>query len=759
MDNIENRSQKSLMNILYFAFIFSALYIFALSIKLNLNIFLQVIIILILGGMVKFFILNPLILYIIAVCTFIGSIIINHYVTPIIFVFIERAYLFLSNIINNIRGLENIAPENILPFWSILVIILSIFTAFIIFKNKSILFLIPIYIPIFLFYWYIFLDQAYIMIALFLACFLLLYGLKKYNSAKVASESNQNFFNTIYNPWIRTVSTYVLLIVLISLIVPKGLNYIQWGWLQNKVYSTFPFVEDLRSYDTYTRGKANTALFNFSSTGYQGDPTRLGGPVILSPKRIMTVLTKEPTYLRGNIKQIYTGNIWESVNGQSNNYPLMQDFSGLSQEEKGLYYEIDNILVTYHDFSSSTFFSPYKPLAINLNQDSWIIVGQDDLLTSSTGIFDNESYNISIARPLPYGKIIATGIDKRINEINDLDVYLQIPTDKITERTKLLVSDIVQGLDSDFEKAKAIESFLRENYNYNLEVDEIPEGREFIDYFLFDERQGYCTYYATTMAIMLRLEGIPSRYVEGYLAKDMIKPNIYEVKQENAHAWVEAFIEPVGWMTFEATPAYSIQSRLEGYQFNDAEIENDILKTDREPRTPRTDIDKEEIEDLLDIGIGDNNINTENENKTTNSYKDIIPIVILALLLILPIRLLIGLFKYYIKENKSKNLSSNKRIIYLYQEIINLTSLLGYPQNKGETHYEYSRRIAYKFYDHNKKGIVEITDIFVRSKYSSILATDEDVQDLEKYRDTLERRLRNYLGIRKYYYKRYLEKG
>ena len=65
------------------------------------------------------------------------------------------------------------------------------------------------------------------------------------------------------------------------------------------------------------------------------------------------------------------------------------------------------------------------------------------------------------------------------------------------------------------------------------------------------------------MAIMLRLEDIPSRYVEGYLARNQVDKNRYEVRQRNAHAWVEAFIEPIGWVTFEPTPAYPLTNGLE----------------------------------------------------------------------------------------------------------------------------------------------------------------------------------------------------
>lgn len=145
---------------------------------------------------------------------------------------------------------------------------------------------------------------------------------------------------------------------------------------------------------------------------------------------------------------------------------------------------------------------------------------------------------------------ISLGIQHRKENIDNLSNYLQIPEDRITDATKKLVKDIVKNRKTDLEKALAIEEYLRNNYNYSLDVEIVPENREFIDYFLFESQEGYCTYYATAMAIMLRIEGIPTRYIEGYLAQDLIREGIYEVKHRNAHTWVEAFIEPVGWMTF-----------------------------------------------------------------------------------------------------------------------------------------------------------------------------------------------------------------
>lgn len=87
-------------------------------------------------------------------------------------------------------------------------------------------------------------------------------------------------------------------------------------------------------------------------------------------------------------------------------------------------------------------------------------------------------------------------------------------------------------------KAKAIEKYLRENYKYTLTPSEVPEGAEFVDYFLFEVKEGYCTYFATAMSVLLRASDIPCRYVEGFLAKHE-NSFIRNVRGTDAHAWVE----------------------------------------------------------------------------------------------------------------------------------------------------------------------------------------------------------------------------
>jgi transglutaminase-like putative cysteine protease len=752
MDRSSEKNNHLIFYIVYLLFVFSLSYLFSLAIGLDASFSTKVFIVIIESMIVKFFLFTPLILYAIMAVGFLTAILVNNYINPFLPPFIERTILLFDNIIGNLKGEERIAANNTLIFWLIIIAIVTLFTAVIIFKNKKIYTILPVYLSFFLYYWYNFLDQAYVMIFIFLLSYLILLGVKNFNKEKETVHENIKIsLDRLHSAWIQTVLTYSMLIVFIALLLPKGYNYIQWPWLQQKVYNTFPIVEKLRSYNTFSRGIAEAKIFDFSITGYQNEPSRLGGPVSLSNKKIMTLYTDEPTYLRGNIKQVYKGNYWDIVSESSKSYRLREDFSNISKEDKKLFYKEISLAITNHDFASKTIFSPYMPTSVDFSGNHWVEVNNDYLMTLSKGIYNNESYFIKALKPLPYGILKSLEISRKIEDIPNLELYLQLPEDKISQRTRSLASEIVENIEDDFDKAVAIEAYLRNNYKYNLNVNHIPDNYEFVDYFLFEEKEGYCTYYATAMAVMLRLEGIPCRYVEGYLAKDAVKKGVYEIKHENAHAWVEAYIEPVGWMIFEPTPAYDVENRMENYQKsvistneNEQANQNNDVNLPGRPRNFLNNVSDD------DLSIWEPGSYAPGDNVSSSLTRNIIYIIIIALLSIVPIRLIYNLIKFLYNEKRMNSLSNKKKFIYLYKQILFLTELLGYPQHPGETHYEYSKRVAYKFYNRDSKGIKEITDIFVKSKYSSYVTTNEDIDEILTYRKILTHRLKNHLGILKY---------
>ena len=103
-------------------------------------------------------------------------------------------------------------------------------------------------------------------------------------------------------------------------------------------------------------------------------------------------------------------------------------------------------------------------------------------------------------------------------------------------------------------KGRKIESFLRENYSYSLEIPKAGEGSA-LGNFLFQSKRGNCEYFASAMCVLLRTLRIPSRVVTGFLAHEWNRRgNYYLVRMKDSHAWVEANINGVGWISFDPTP-------------------------------------------------------------------------------------------------------------------------------------------------------------------------------------------------------------
>lgn len=135
--------------------------------------------------------------------------------------------------------------------------------------------------------------------------------------------------------------------------------------------------------------------------------------------------------------------------------------------------------------------------------------------------------------------------------------YLQLPVN-LPDRVRVLAHELTKNANSDYEKAIAIEQYLKNNYKYTLTPGDVPKGYDFVDYFLFESKEGYCTYYATAMTILLRCVGVPTRYVEGFVVKDENYQGggRFDVPGSNAHAWPEVYLEGLGFVEFEPTASF-----------------------------------------------------------------------------------------------------------------------------------------------------------------------------------------------------------
>lgn len=142
--------------------------------------------------------------------------------------------------------------------------------------------------------------------------------------------------------------------------------------------------------------------------------------------------------------------------------------------------------------------------------------------------------------------------------------YLTLP-ETIPQRVLELAAKLTADVTNPYDKAKAIEAHLR-TYPYSLDVSAPPADMDVADYFLFDLKTGYCDYYATSMIVLARMVGLPSRLVIGY-SSGVYNPFTaeYIVRELNAHSWVEIYFTGFGWVEFEPTanqPAITLPETL-----------------------------------------------------------------------------------------------------------------------------------------------------------------------------------------------------
>ena len=307
--------------------------------------------------------------------------------------------------------------------------------------------------------------------------------------------------------------------------------------------------------------------FSLSATGWQPlGPDRLGGPVSPTDEPVMQVYTSGRTLLRGTIKNTYNGRAWSDTTDQRRYLFVNPRFTELKrdlfdqmrpqQELRDSVLVTEPMIVSMRAPSASTlyitqrftspagegivaYFSPSTELFATRSLES----GSRYTFTGSrlTGASEGARRAVLSCQSThdPYWETVKAR-------------YLALP-EGIDDQVRFLAQQVVQRAENDFDRAAALCTFLQRNYPYTLAQNIPPENRDFVSWFLLDEQQGYCTSFASALAVMGRAVGLPTRYVEGYAAEPDTD-SIARVTQENAHAWTEIYFNGFGWLPFDPTP-------------------------------------------------------------------------------------------------------------------------------------------------------------------------------------------------------------
>ena len=191
--------------------------------------------------------------------------------------------------------------------------------------------------------------------------------------------------------------------------------------------------------------------------------------------------------------------------------------------------------------------------------NSFSAIRRTYLLRDSTDTLLNPFHNymgfryagVSLLPPMNAAKLRAASTEYSSDIAS---TYLQLPLE-LDPRIPELARQITRNAKTPFDKALAIENYLRSNFTYTLNLTGKP-GDDPLAHFLFETRAGHCEYFASAMTILLRTLGVPSREVNGFLPGEYNDlGGDYIVRASDAHSWVEVYFPGTDWQTFDPTPA------------------------------------------------------------------------------------------------------------------------------------------------------------------------------------------------------------
>lgn len=571
-----------------------------------------------------------------------------------------------------------------------------------------------------------------------------------------------------------------LLISVLSIWLPSKQEPMQWPSVKNVYYSVKDQIEIWLIDLDYYFGNMES---EFRVSGYSDESGDLGssGKLVNDKKVALKVSGMEEdssVYLIGSISNVYTGNSWDKSSSVyligEKEYLLdySEMFYALARQdldvlESNEFLQKRLIEINYNKIKTKTFFYPlkisrynflskYKKLSAeaaqitfgkargkgtsyqstffemnlegtafvqmlrdadtfsyenenNINPDSisWLNDNVIDLKNSYYPLTDKEVYEALRQR----AKLIQSN-------------YTALP-EELPNRVKELALEITADYDTTYDKLKAIETFLH-SYTYTLEPGQLPEGEDFTDYFLFESKKGYCTSFATSMAVLGRCIGIPTRYVEGYVADfdDKEKDGTYAVRTNQAHAWAEAYIEGIGWIPFEATASF--------YNARYAEWKG---STDTDSVKPAPVIPYNYYATMGLTYKPEGVINkSKSQEKNDDSKNDLNEIIIIAGAIA---SILLSGFAYYfmLKYRYKKCFCTadyNKKMYMLFLRILKLLKREGFDLGQQETILMLSNRVKDQF-RFEQITFYNVANIYMRYRYAGTDTTKEELERVSIY--------------------------
>ena len=445
-----------------------------------------------------------------------------------------------------------------------------------------------------------------------------------------------------------------------------------------------------------------SAIVGFSESG------KISGDVNAVPKQVMEVAHNPGAgaviYLAGKVFDTFDGREWTAKNNYDADERTLDSletlyairaYDGAHPED---YMKTVTIAVRFLRFRTKYMFVPLKTLGRTLESEKLVSYEQGGNLLFSKTAGHKTSYNIRYYR-LNEGHTVfeefleAEHADKedvwnRVAEnrysFEELLAYRNriyeyyLPETAVSSEMQAYLQNITADAESDFGKLKAIEKHLQElaySDSPGALSEEIASAGEYLDYFIFENPYGYCSYFSTAFVLMARAMGIPARHVQGYRIP-VGQLGTTTVTSDMAHAWPEAYLEGVGWIAFEPTPGYKSVASWKTY----AQKQEEKAKAEAVQGTASSAKKPE-------ITPGNPQKEEEEQGQKVRWYMIVVPVALGGLFFIIAV-----LVDNRLRRKRYEAMDDTGKLRYLCKKNIYLLRMLGLAMFPGETLSEFRIR-------------------------------------------------------------------
>jgi len=445
--------------------------------------------------------------------------------------------------------------------------------------------------------------------------------------------------------------------------------------------------------------------------GYGTNDERLGGSFVADDTLVFQVVSPRQQYWRVETKDIYTSKGWKSSSDEDDEQVFNAGEAIEHSINIGPADAIETVDVT--NLSTHSFLlQPYGVIQYDLEGNQTRI----NRINEKMRVTDlMENYSIEYSEPTyNYTELRAS----KVAPAPEMENYLELPK-TLPDRVRTLAQEITKTSDSAYEKARAIERYFgRNGFVYDTKNVAIPEkNQDYVDQFLFETKVGYCDNFSTAMVVMLRSIDIPARWVKGFVTGDQIErfedgAALYEITNNEAHSWVEAYIDGIGWIPFEPTIGYANPLDI---NYNSTEEVDDALNT------PEEEPDKPEKPEVLpgEQTIEEPPAASGSGKKLNLAWLGYGAIALLVIAVIIAMTLWLTrkkwLPKYYIRQYR-KSAPSEDNYVTAYERLLKQLDNYGLKRKKDQTLSSYAQYVDKNFATDKMTRLTEVYEKLIYAK-------------------------------------------